>query len=141
VPAEGRYDQIEARLGGDLIAEIDAAARTAAVELWLPRFDSDTTLDLRDAMAGGLGVKDLFGVPGWDGIAPDITLEQAVHAADISVDEHGTVAAAATALGFEESGPPEPEITVRADRPFLYVIRHRPTGAVLFVGRVFDPTS
>jgi serpin B len=141
VPADGRYDEIEARLGGDLIAEIDAAADTAAVELWLPRFDSKATLDLRDAIEGGLGVDDLFGVPGWEGIAPKITLEQAVHAADISTDENGTVAAAATGLGFEESGPPEPEITVRADRPFLYLIRHQPTGAALFVGRVMDPTA
>jgi serpin B len=142
VPDEGRYAQVEARLGGDLIAEIDAAAATAAVELWLPRFDSNATLDLRDAMVSGLGVEGLFGADGrWDGIAPDITLEQAVHAADISVDENGTVAAAATALGFEESGPPEPEITVRADRPFLYLIRHRPTGAVLFVGRVLEPNA
>jgi serpin B len=141
VPADGRYDEIEGRLAGDLIAEIDDAADTAAVELWLPRFDSDTTLDLRDAIENGLGVDDLFGVPGWDGIAPDITLEQAVHAADIDVDENGTVAAAATGLGFAESGPPEPEITVRADRPFLYLIRHRPTGAVLFAGRVIDPTA
>jgi serpin B len=141
VPAAGRYEQIEARLGGDLIAEIDATAKNASVELWLPRFDSDATLDLRDAIEGGLGVEGLFGVPGWDGIAPDITLEQAVHAADISVDENGTVAAAATGLGFEESGPPVPEITVRADRPFLYLIRHRTTGAVLFVGRVLDPSA
>jgi serpin B len=57
------------------------------------------------------------------------------------VDEVGTVAAAATALGFADSGPPEPEVTVRADRPFLYLIRHQPTGAVLFVGRVMDPTA
>jgi serine protease inhibitor len=34
-----------------------------------------------------------------------------------------------------------PEITVRADRPFLYLIRHQPTGAVLFVGRVLDPSA
>jgi serpin B len=141
VPAAGRYAEIEARLGGDLVAEIDAAATTTSVELWLPRFDSNATLDLRDAIEGGLGVEGLFGVAGWDGIAPDITLEQAVHAADISVDENGTVAAAATGLGFAESGPPVPEITVRADRPFLYLIRHRTTGAVLFVGRVLDPKA
>jgi serpin B len=141
VPAAGRYEQIEARLGSGLVAEIDAAAATTSVELWLPRFDSNATLDLRDAIEGGLGVEGLFGVPGWGGIAPEITLEQAVHAADISVDENGTVAAAATGLGFEESGPPEPEITVRADRPFLYLIRHQPTGAVLFVGRVLDPSA
>lgn len=142
VPAAGRYDEMEARMGSDLIAEIDAAAATTTVELWLPRFDSDTHLDLRDAIENGLGVGGLFGEGGqWNGIAPDITLESAVHAADIAVDEIGTVAAAATALGFQQSGPPEPAVTVRADRPFLYLIRHQPSGAVLFVGRVLDPTD
>ena len=64
----------------------------------------------------------------------------AVHAADISVDEAGTVAAAATALGFEESGPPEPELTVAADQPFIYVIRHEESGLVLFAGQLVVPT-
>lgn len=142
VPADGRYAEVEERLGSDLIDEIDQAAGFAPVELWLPRFESDATLDLREAMESGLGVKGVFGDAGnWDGIAPGITLEAAVHAADIAVDEVGTVAAAATALGFEESGPPEPEVVVRADRPFLYLIRHLPTGAVLFVGRVLDPSA
>ncbi|MEZ5226390.1 MAG: serpin family protein [Acidimicrobiales bacterium] len=54
----------------------------------------------------------------------------------ITVDEIGTEAAAATGLGFAESGPPEPEFTIAADRPFLYVIRHVDTGLVLFVGQV-----
>ena len=53
----------------------------------------------------------------------------------------GTEAAAATALSFEESGPPEPELIVQADRPFLYLIRHVSTGAVLFAGQVTDPTA
>lgn len=52
-----------------------------------------------------------------------------MHAADIAVDEFGTVAAAVAALGFDESGPREPEVTARADKSFLYLIRHQPTGA------------
>ncbi len=63
-----------------------------------------------------------------------------MHAADITVDESGTVASAATALGFDVSGPPQPPLTVAADRPFVYLIRHRPSGLVLFAGHVTDPT-
>jgi serpin B len=140
VPAEGSYVEVEARLGGGLIDEIDATAAGQAVELFLPRFESDSTLDLRALIEGDLGATGVFGA-GYDGIAPGITMESAVHAADIAVDEQGTVAAAATALEFPTSGPPEPEVTVRADRPFLYLIRHRPTGAVLFLGRVLDPSA
>jgi serpin B len=141
VPEEGHYPQVEDDLSNELVAEIDAAATGGAVELWLPRFESETRLDLYEAFEG-LGVDGVFGPGGsWEGIAPGIFLASGVHAADISVDEYGTVAAAATALGFEESGPPQPDVTVRADKPFLYLIRHEPTGAVLFVGRVTDPSA
>ena len=57
------------------------------------------------------------------------------------VDEKGTEAAAATALSFEESGPPLADLTIVADRPFLWTIVHPPTGTLLFVGRLVDPAA
>jgi serpin B len=113
VPAEGRYEAVEADLDGDLVAEVDDAAVPGPVELFLPRFESTTNLDLRAGFEG-IGVDGIFDAP-YDGIAPGITLESGVHAADITVDEAGTVAAAATGLDFAESGPPVPDIVVRAD--------------------------
>ncbi len=68
-------------------------------------------------------------------------LDGAVHGADVAVDEVGTEAAAATALGFDESGPPEPELVVAADRPFFYLVRHIGTRATLFAGQVTDPNA
>ncbi len=55
------------------------------------------------------------------------------------VNEKGTEAAAATAVHmFGRAAPPKtPEF--RADHPFLFLIRHKPTGAVLFVGRLLNP--
>ena len=141
VPAEGRFDEVTARLTDGLLEEIDGAATPGAVELFLPRFESGATVDLRAVLEGGLGVGDVFEGGDWGGIGPGIGLDAAVHAAEVAVDENGTVAAAATALGFEESGPPVPDVTVRADRPFLYLVRHVPTGAVLLVGRVMDPSG
>jgi serine protease inhibitor len=32
-------------------------------------------------------------------------------------------------------------LLVNADRPFLYFLRDQPTGAILFMGRVLDPTK
>jgi len=141
VPEDGHFADVQARLAEGLAAEIDATATPAAVELYLPTFQSTATLDLREVLEGNLGVTDLFDVPGFAGIAPEVELGSAVHAADLEVDEQGTVAAAATALEFPTSGPPVPDLTVRADRPFLYLIRHQPTGMVLFVGRVMDPAA
>jgi serpin B len=53
------------------------------------------------------------------------------------VDEQGTEAAAATSVGMYVSMPPQ----FRFDRPFLFAIRERLSGAVLFVGVIGDPTA
>ena len=134
VPEEGRYDELLARLDQTLLEQIDRSFTTGPYELLLPKWDDDYQMDLMPWLQG-LGVS-----PGsYPSISPDASLGAAVHAADITVDEIGTVAAAATALAFEVSGPPEPELSVAADRPFIYLIRHRLTGLVLFTGQVTDP--
>lgn len=136
VPDEGRFEEVRQRLDQDLLDEIDATFTTGPYEVLIPKWETTTKLDLMEWLT------ELNAAPGWyPAISPDAFLGEAVHGADIAVDEWGTVAAAATALGFEESGSPEPELTVRADRPFYYLIRHRPTGLVLFAGQVTDPSS
>lgn len=136
VPDEGRFADVVERLDQRLLDEIDATFTTGPFELQLPRWETSTTVDLL-AHLSGIGA-----APGaYPAIARGATLEAAVHAADIAVDETGTVAAAATAFGFDLSGPPEPELVVAADQPFLYLIRHRDSGLVLFAGQVLDPTS
>ena len=50
--------------------------------------------------------------------------------------------AAATAVTMNTaSAPPAPQLVLTADRPFLYFLRDQPTGAVIFMGRVLDPTK
>jgi serpin B len=136
VPDEGRFEEVRQRLDQDLLDEIDATFTTGPYELLIPKWETTTQLDLIEWLT------DMGAAPGsYPAISPDAFLGEAVHGADIAVDEWGTVAAAATALGFRESGPPEPELTVKADRPFYYVIRHRPTGLALFTGQITDPTT
>jgi serpin B len=136
VPDEGRFAEVRDRLSQGLLDEIDAAFTTGPYELLMPEWDDTTQLDLMGWLT------EIGAAPGsYPGITPDAFLDAAVHAADITVDEWGTVAAAATGFGFAESGPPEPELTVAADKPFLYLIRHRPSGLVLFAGQITDPTA
>ena len=78
---------------------------------------------------------------GLDGIAPGIFISAALHGAKVIVDEKGTEAAAATAIAGTTSLPPPPDLTVVADRPFLWAIVHQPTGAILFVGRLVNPAQ
>jgi serpin B len=65
--------------------------------------------------------------------APGLAFVQ--HEATMEWDEQGTVATAATAGGFADAYEPYP----RVDRPFLFFLRDRLTGVVLFQGRVVDP--
>ena len=66
-----------------------------------------------------------------------------LHKAFVEVDEKGTEAAAATVvLVFRGTAvQPMDPTPFHADHPFVFVIRHRPSGAILFVGRVCDPTD
>ena len=59
----------------------------------------------------------------------------------VEVNEEGAEAAAATALTMDASmALPPPVVTFRADHPFLFAIRDTRSGAILFLGRVADPT-
>jgi len=53
----------------------------------------------------------------------------------VSIDETGTEAAAVTVGGISVTSAPV-VITVRVDRPFIFVIRERLSGTVLFMGKI-----
>jgi serpin B len=71
----------------------------------------------------------------------DLAISEVIHRANITVDEWGTEAAAVTGGGMAGSVPPEPDVVVRADHPFAFVVRHTATGTPLFIGQVADPTA
>ena len=141
VPDEGQFLDFERRFDAEFLAQIDASMREGIVDLFLPRWSASFDVDLVETLPE-LGLTLPFKGGDFTGISPQNPfIGEGVHAADIEVDEHGTVAAAATALGFEESGPPVADAVIRADRPFIYAIRHAQTGTVLFLGRVTDPAA
>lgn len=81
---------------------------------------------------------ELADFSGMDG-AQDLHIGEALHKAFIDVGEKGTEAAA-TAVVMSATGMPT-GLRIAADRPFLYFLRDQPTGAILFMGRVLDPTA
>ena len=124
------------------------------VEISLPRFKMAWALELKPHLSS-LGMPLAFSrfradFSGINGHAPpheDSLLISAVfHKAFVEVNEEGTEAAAATAvvmeamMGMGRSMPPRPP-TFRADHPFLFAIRDRKSGAILFLGRMADPTQ
>jgi serpin B len=118
-------------------------ARTR-VQLHLPRFVGRAHFPLVDTLLA-MGMRSLFAYPdadlsGIDGTR-DLFMSAAVHEAFVRVNEQRTEAAAATMFMTTVAGfsPPPKPVVMRVDRPFLFWIVDRPTGAVLFAGRVVEP--
>ena len=129
---------VEESLDAEALAGLQEAARTGLVDLTMPKWEQ--TLPPTDLFEWLCPLGFCAGAR-FDGIAPGIFITAALHGAKVIVDEKGTEAAAATAMAFQESAPPQPDLTVVADRPFLWAIVHHNTGAVLFVGRLVDPAT
>lgn len=64
----------------------------------------------------------------------------ALHKAFVTVDEAGTEAGAATAIIGVGIAMPGETAVVTMNRPFIFLIRDRPSGTVPFMGRVTDPS-
>lgn len=139
LPDAGTFTAVEDDLA-TVLAEIDRGLEPSDYLLALPRFTAESETDLREVMEGRLGVTGLFDVVGLDGIGDDLLISSAAHGVKVIVDEEGTEAAAATVVGIDAASAPMPGFELIADRPFLYVIRDTNTDAILFVGRVVDPS-
>jgi len=126
--AAGRWDEWLSQL------------RPTALRVELPRFTIENRHDLRGVLQA-LGIRAAFGPPGFTKIYVGggdwISLVR--QGAKIVVNEEGTEAGAATIVILKLSIPTEP--VFRADRPFVYILRHEPTGAILFMGIVRQPAG
>ncbi|MDR7300894.1 serpin family protein [Haloactinomyces albus] len=127
-------------------ARLDALVSSAGqrrIELLLPRFEVTGDAELQRPL-GALGAHTLF-TPAAD-FSPLTTsplrVSAMVHQSVLRVDEHGLEGAAATAavMRLVSAVREEEPIRVEVDRPFLFLVRHRPTGALYFLARVVDPS-
>jgi serpin B len=125
---------------------MDAGCYPYDLRLFLPRFSIDMRAVLNPLLAAA-GMSRAFdrATADFSGIISQepLYISAVIHQANIDVDEHGTEAAAATAVGMDTGGGPAAldQYTVRFDRPFLFFVRDVETGAILFMGRVVDPSS
>ena len=138
---------VEAGLDPDALSNWRKRLRRKKVEVYLPRFKISDGFRL-DKILRNMGMTDAFDpqkadFAGMDGRPDRLYITAAIHKAYVDVNEKGTEAAAATAVmvGGKALMPPEPPPVFRADHPFLFLIQENKTGAVLFMGRVADPTA
>jgi serine protease inhibitor len=134
VPTDG--SDPGALLHPSVLARVRAELQPREVDLVLPKWDFGFTIELLKPLRK-LGLTALADFPG---ISDGIFVDQAIHRANITVDESGTEAAAVTGIAMAVCGGCGPPI-VRADHPFAFAIVHKPTGTPLFIGQVADPTA
>jgi serpin B len=143
LPDAGQFEMFEGSLDAEQVDAILGDVAYRQVALTMPGFEVESDFSLAQTLAA-LGMADAFSSDAdFSGMTGnrDLFISDVVHKAFVSVDEAGTEAAAATAVVMELlAAAPEQPVEVIVDRPFIFVIRDIETGAILFVGRVVDPS-
>jgi serpin B len=129
----------EDRLTTESLIGVIGQIRDGGIHLSLPRWTARTHVQMKSTLTA-LGMPTAFSQAAADfsGMVDGggLVLGQVEHEAMVEVDEEGTRAAAATGGAMVASHGP----TIEVNRPYLYVIRDRGAGTILFIGRVTDPT-
>ncbi|NXK96231.1 SPB11 protein, partial [Formicarius rufipectus] len=111
------------------------------VEVYLPRFKLEGTFNLNEVLQE-MGMTDIFSESKVDlsamSFAKALVLSKVVHKTYVEVNEEGTVAAAGTGAGIARRSMPLTEVFM-ANHAFLFFIRHNPTNAIIFFGKLCSP--
>ena len=126
-----------------MLTSIFDAFEPKEVALRMPKFSFESKFSLKETLPA-MGMTDAFDpmladLSGITGHA-DTFIADVIHQSFIGVDEKGTEAAAATAVLVFDTGIPD-AVDFHMERPFIILIRDKATDAVLFVGRVVDPSA
>jgi serpin B len=138
---------LEQNITVDYYNSINLQLNKRKVTAQIPKFKSELSFNLSQSLSS-LGIKDAFqyGLADFSKISDskDLYISDVIHKAFIEVGEKGTEAAAATAIimrvGSIRPVDEDKPILFRADKPFMYVIRHTPTDTIVFMGRIKNPT-
>lgn len=119
-------------------------ADTLMPHLFLPKFTSKFKMELNDPLMD-IGMENPFSdaaeFTGFFKESKPLKIGEVIHQAVIEVNEEGTEAAAATSVGIEVTSIGNNPPTIRIDRPFVYFIREKHTEAILFAGKMMNPSE
>jgi len=136
---------LESSLSRKTFADLLKGCKDRAVNLFLPRFKVQSSIDLSQELSS-LGAKEAFlreraDFSGMAEVKP-LYLGEVDHSTVLDVDEDGTEGASLTSVevvgGAGDDDVSKP-VLFRADHPFLFLIRHTESGAIVFLARVEDP--
>lgn len=133
-------NQLIEYLNNDILRNVMKNMRWGKVWLKLPRFKTESSFSLAQPVKD-LGMRHLF-QEGFTNISDDdMWVSDILQKTFVEVNEEGTEASAATTVVMIGAGRPIKTKPIRffADRPFLYLIREKSTGIILFIGRMDEP--
>jgi serpin B len=144
LPDEGNFETFESALNPNLYDQTLDGLQPASFDIFLPKFTFESSFDLSETLKS-MGMvaafdpdsADLSGMTG----KKDLFISDVIHKAFVAVDEAGTEAAAATGAFAQITSALLGNPAVVIDRPFIFIIRDKPSGQILFIGRVLDPTQ
>jgi len=118
--------------------------RQTTVALQLPRFRMEFGVhDMKKELMSSFGIREAFeGSEGFLAMSDDRRLHfsSMLHKAVVEVNEEGTKAAAVSAVNAGLAIGPSVQVSVMVDRPFLFLIRSKHHGLLLFAGAVEKPS-
>ena len=129
--------------GASLAAIVDGLATRHVSDLGLPKFGTESKVELKKVLSA-MGMPTAFtDRADFSGISTEepLLIDAVIHQANIDVDENGTEAAAATAVVARAASLPSDAVSLMVDHPFLFALRDKDTGAVLFLGRITEPAT
>ena len=135
--------ELEQQLNTQTLKEWTSNLSAQQIEVFFPKFTTTRSFSLKEILTS-LGMVNAFSDSAdFSGMEPkkELKISKVVHKAFIDVDEAGTEAAAATAvvMAIKSANPPDDLPQFIADHPFLYLIRDKQTGTILFIGRLTEP--
>lgn len=133
------FDNIKGNLDAAQITDWLSHADSTKVTLRMPRFKMRWQKDLKETLME-MGMK-IDGFPNlFESLTNNLEISKVDHQAYLDVNEEGTEAAAVTTVGIQlTSAPIERVITI--DRPFLFMIREKHSGVILFIGKLVNPEN
>jgi serpin B len=142
LPDPGTYPKLEAGLSAAWFDTLDSQWSMAQVAVALPKLDYKAQMSLKPQLIA-LGMSAPFGGDAdFSGLSSEpVLIDDVIHEAVLKVFEGGTIAAAATAVTFQRKSGVSSDHTLNFDHPFFFAILDRPSGELLFVGRVLDPSA
>jgi len=136
--------ELEKDLTSENLAQWLEKAHKREVIVTMPKFKMTSKFSMADVLRT-MGMTDAFtGAADFSGMTGkrDLFISAVIHQAYVDVNEEGTEAAAATGVVMKLTAAlPEQTPVFRADHPFLFLIRDKTSGSILFLGRVMNPQN